>query len=733
MKQQWFIITTIISLWVTWTTQAKADNPFEYISPRPDAELVNAHTTIAIRHGDNINSDTITGNLFAVIGSENGLYPGEAILADDDKTVIFKPNSPFLPGEVVTVTVENDLKTTDDLQLKGTEFSFTVSPKSLANTRKRVFLTETITSHHLHQPHQIITKPYKTVPNDFPNITVTYPATEEVDEGYLFLTNFKPIPPLTRTQSYLLILDNLGEPVFYKRQQPNAPMYDFKKQANGLTSYFIRDKNNDTFYIMDDSYTVVDTYQAGNGYIADHHGLQLLDNGHALVMMYDSQRIDMRDVITGGYENAIVLGAVIQELDPSRNVIFEWRSWDHFKITDSNRELTSQYIDYVHINSIERDHDGHLLISSRHLDEVTKINRDTAEVIWRWGGGKQNQFTFIDDSENGFFRQHDARRVDNGNITLFDNRLGQQPPYSRVVEYQLDEIKKTATLVWQYRNTPDTYSRSMANAQRLPNGNTLIGWGGSPFPTLTEVTPDGRKIFELALDVGDNVVSYRSFRFPWKGYPTKPPTLVAITDTATTTLYYSWNGATEVISYNVYVGRTPTPTLLIDTQLKSGFETKSVITNLANGLHYFRVLPVTNPGVRQRYSNIISVTIENGSPPTFSNHPETGTPLIAPQPNAVITTTQPMFEWIKAISSDVLLTYTLTITPERLSASALLTTPIRFTTTQASYTPTQSFPNGTYVWTVSAQDFSGTMSESISPQKFILNSLRHHYLPVLVK
>ena len=64
----------------------------------------------------------------------------------------------------------------------------------------------------------------------------------------------------------------------------------------------------------------------------------------------------------------------------------------------------------------------------------------------------------------------------------------------------------------------------MGNVQHLSNGNSVIGWGGLPTPNLTEVEPNGTKVFELGFDAP--YVSYRAFRFPWHGYPTWAPSLV---------------------------------------------------------------------------------------------------------------------------------------------------------------------------------------------------------------
>jgi hypothetical protein len=142
-------------------------------------------------------------------------------------------------------------------------------------------------------------------------------------------------------------------------------------------------------------------------------------------------------------------------------------------------------------------------------------------------GGKNNQFTFINDSI-GFSHQHAIRRLPNRNITLFDNGNFHLPQFSRAVESKLDEENKTVTLVWQYRNTPDNYGVAMGYVDRLPNGNTLIGWGVSN-PSVTEVNSEGTKLLELSLP--DNVVSYRAYRFVWD--VNASPTLVRDKESST--------------------------------------------------------------------------------------------------------------------------------------------------------------------------------------------------------
>jgi Arylsulfotransferase (ASST)/Secretion system C-terminal sorting domain len=99
---------------------------------------------------------------------------------------------------------------------------------------------------------------------------------------------------------------------------------------------------------------------------------------------------------------------------------------------------------------------------------------------------------------------------------LFDNGNQHTPNYSRAVEYKLDEQNKTADLVWEYRHNPDIYNAAMGSVERLPNGNTLIGWGLAGFlgsPAFTEVHPDNSVALEMKLPI--NQGSYRVYKFPW--------------------------------------------------------------------------------------------------------------------------------------------------------------------------------------------------------------------------
>lgn len=586
--------------------------PLIYLSPRPGARFVSALTAIAIRQGEEIKrASLLRPGLFEVVGASSGVHSGRTLLADDRQTVIFEPAQPFAPGETVRVTVHSGLQTQAGRALQGTAFSFTVStmpplsaqlpPDPAIDAADAATAVQPAPGGSGDALRPADARPfarYATLPADFPAITVTVPASVTAAEGFTFITDFTG-PGLPTAAPYVMMVDNQGEPVYYRKLPANQAGTDFRKQANGLLTFY--DRSVGRFRALDATYATVGFYYAKYRW-TDHHDFQLLANGNQRYQSYDPQQIDMSQIVPGGYPTATVYGLIVQELDPSRNIIFEWRSWDHFYITDTNASLTAPVIDYVHGNTIGNDLDGNLVISSRHLDEITKINRQTGAVMWRWGG-RRNQFTFINDSR-GFSHQHDIRVQPDGTFTLFDNGNGLDPEYSRVLKYVLDQEHLTATLVWEYRNTPDTYGDSMGNAQRLPNGNTLIGWG-SGIPTLTEVTPNGSKAFELTMAPMHQ--SYRAYRFPWTGRPSWPPTLAATVTGGQTELHVSWNGATEVASYRVYAGVSPNVVITpVGVLAKTGFETDTDVSNLLGNFCYFRVLPVDRLGYDMAYSNVVS-------------------------------------------------------------------------------------------------------------------------------
>jgi hypothetical protein len=106
--------------------------------------------------------------------------------------------------------------------------------------------------------------------------------------------------------------------------------------------------------------------------------------------------------------------------------------------------------------------------------------------------------------------------------------------------------------------------------QVLPNGNVFVGRGSEPF--LTEFSFDGDVLLDARFP--SDCKSYRAFRFPWSGHPADEPALAAERrPDGKVALYASWNGATEVASWDVLAGPSPNRLESLGSVPKNGFET----------------------------------------------------------------------------------------------------------------------------------------------------------------
>jgi len=250
-------------------------------------------------------------------------------------------------------------------------------------------------------------------------------------------------------------------------------------------------------------------------------------------------------------------------------VRFEWHTITDIAIDESYvdppADPTASIYDYVHANSIEVDHDGTLLVSARNTSTVYKIDRTTGAIVWRLGG-KRSDFTM--GAGATFSWQHDARRQPDGTLTIFDDSAS--PGHSRGIVLRLDEQAMTATLVRAFEHAAPLLARSQGNVQILPGGNVLVGWGDAGY--VSEFSPNGKVVFDATYPAA--VQSYRNYRLAWTGRPADPPAAAAVSGPGgSVTAFASWNGATEVATWDVLAGPSAGALKLAGSVPRSGFET----------------------------------------------------------------------------------------------------------------------------------------------------------------
>ncbi len=464
-----------------------------YVNPKPGSKNSSPETNIIIKSKNIIDKSSVNENLISVIGSKSGIHTGKFILSDDSKTLVFKPDSKFLQWENVKVELKNGIKAQSAEDIGKLSFVFKINRETKTHDIYKIN-----TFQEIDDPIQSNTNSSFNIqsPESPPSFIVN--SSEDPGKGYLFIG----------ATSYLMILDNEATPIFYRNVY--GSIYDFKLQPNGMLTYFIYPVS---CYGLDSSLNKVKTFSTANGYSVDVHDLRVMKDGHYYILGKKLVDVDMSKIVEGGDSSAQIIDMAVQEFDTSGNVVFEWDALNHYKITDAddNVSLTNHQIDMVHFNSIEIDTDSNIILSARNLDEITKIDHNTGDIIWRWGG-ENNQFTFIND-DRGFSRQHDIRRISNGNFTLFDNGVYHTEQYSSIVEYTLDEQNKTATLVNRYSHNK-VFSRTRGDIQELPNGNKLISWGELSHPAVTEIRPDNSIAYEMSFT--SSFMRFHTYRFQWQ-------------------------------------------------------------------------------------------------------------------------------------------------------------------------------------------------------------------------
>jgi hypothetical protein len=373
-----------------------------------------------------------------------------------------------------------------------------------------------------------------------------------------------------------LIADDRGEPLYFRPTTPRT-MMDFRAgtlRGKAVLSwwegrYVFGVGKVGEYVIVDESYRELARFSSARHRRPDFHEVLLTDDDTLLVTAYETRAADLTAV--GGPEQGLVYGGVVQELSvPGGRLLWEWRSLDHVDVTETvSTELGSPF-DYFHINAIDVDHHGDLLVSARNTSALYKVSRRTGKVLWRLGG-KRSDFSMGKGTRFGF--QHDARVHEGGRtISLFDNgpRAAGARPESRAIVLAVDQRRRQVTLKRDLRHGRPLFAFATGSNQLLPNGSRLVTWGITGW--FTEYDRDGHVCLDAHLpQQGQN---YRVFRFPWVGRPTVRPAFKAYRQGAgAARLYASWNGSTALAAWRLETGPKPGALAERATHPKRGFET----------------------------------------------------------------------------------------------------------------------------------------------------------------
>ena len=506
----------------------------------------------------------------SVTGSRTGAHRGRLVAYSQGDGASFLPQRPFAAGERVTVRarvrvggaahalVDRFVIAEPDAITETPEHEHAGNPREVQVFHSRPDLRPpaitVTTAANGAAPGDIFTAPYDGPGEPGPMIVG--------EDGSLVW--FKPLPP-GRAATNLQVQTPYGQPLLTWWQ--------------GIVSVHGFGLGEDV--IADATYREVGHVHAGNGYRADLHDFRLTPQGTALITAYAPMHCNLAAV--GGPADGAVTDGVLQEIDLRTGlVMFEWTSLDHVAIGESYehayRSSVSGPFDYFHINSINADSDGTLLISARNTWTVYELDARTGQITWRLGG-KHSSFHMGPGTSTAW--QHDPREVASDEISIFDN--GASPAVrgqSRGIVVRIDGEQLTATLVSQLTHSPHLLAASQGNMQLLANGDWFLGWGEAPY--FSEVSSSGAVVFDGHFPPGDE--SYRDFRFPWAGTPAHQPTFsLSRPSSGSRTLYASWNGSTLVAAWKVLEGSSASMLTALAQAPRSGFETAITLSAPAPG------------------------------------------------------------------------------------------------------------------------------------------------------
>jgi hypothetical protein len=525
------------------------------VSPLPDSFDAAPHTQISLLGAPPTDLSDIS-----VSGSRSGHHSGRLKAYSQGDGASFVPSKPFAAGE--TVTVRGRLNVAGKAQTFAYHFVVAV-PDNLRYVAPGHAPADPAEVQHFHSRPEL----------EPPELVITA-SSPQTSPGDLFSA-----PYSGPGQNGPMIFNEAGNVIWFNPVPANDAATNLQvQQLNGkpVLTYWQGYIPPQGFgegeeVVLNSDYQQVGRVYAGNGLKADLHDFHITSQNTAVLTVFEP--VDCNLSSDGGPTKGAVTDSIFQEIDLRTGLVRrEWTSLDHVPLSDSysaaNTTSAEWPFDYFHMNSIDQLADGKTLLSARNTWTLYELNSTTGQIVLRIGG-KHSEVKLAGNAATAF--QHDATMLENGTISVFDNGgVPKVHPQSRGLVLAVDPQTKTATIVDEYEHSPAVSSGSQGNIQQLPGGDMFIGWGAEPY--FSEFNASGQLLFDGHMH--GSYESYRTYRFPWVGTPATAPAIAATTGPGgAATVYASWNGATQVTSWRLLTGASPTQLAPVATATDTGFET----------------------------------------------------------------------------------------------------------------------------------------------------------------
>jgi hypothetical protein len=343
--------------------------------------------------------------------------------------------------------------------------------------------------------------------------------------------------------------------------------------------------------VVDQHYRRVATLKGADGWIISEHTM-ILSGPNAWVTAYKT--VPMNLTPYGGSANGQVLDSAVQEYDlATGQLLYTWDALNpggtpNIPLSESQQKpFPGVPWDAYHINSIQLTGNGTFLVSMRNTWTAYLVNRATNAVAWKVSGNPKNS-TFTLPAKAQFHWQHDVQLHGGDVLTVFNDDCcritgdsGGKTTYANPngtmegLVIKLDLTKDNGSFVNAYTR-PHTYNAAyLGNIDLLPNGNVALGWGSQPF--FSEESKTGKLLLDAVWPKPDQ--SYRAYVQKWVGIPYYPPSGAVRNNHGKATIYASWDGDTQVVSWRVLAGSSANSLKAVATVTKNGFETTIPLTS----------------------------------------------------------------------------------------------------------------------------------------------------------
>jgi hypothetical protein len=413
-----------------------------------------------------------------------------------------------------------------------------------------------------------------------PKLQLQLPApADHALPGFVMVANFYDLNrPKMVGQSGPLILDGNLQPVWFRPAPTDrvaANLHEQTYDGRRVLTWWQGDVtptgliNSGEDVVVDNRYRPVARLEGKDGWVITLHSMVI--QGH-VAWVTANKNVPSNLSRYGGVSSGVYVDSAVQKYDlRTGRLLYTWRASDHIPISDSHTLPPPNGFpwDAYHINSIELAPGGRVVVSMRNTWAGYLIDPSSNRIVWQLGG-RHSSFDLPSDAR--FEWQHDLALESNSVVSLFDNHcceitgadryLPAKAP-SRGLVLRLDPARQSATRVAEYSHGTTFKSQYMGDVQKLPNGDVFVGWGQVPY--LSAYTNEGKPLFDGAFPEPD--ITYRAYVQRWVGRPLDRPRGAARVQGGRTTVYASWNGATEVASWRVLAPGA------VAAHKKTGFET----------------------------------------------------------------------------------------------------------------------------------------------------------------